>query len=206
LLCSRLNSARWSHLDTRTAFLEQLAEAGFGKDQWSIMQSLINAEKSDLFDVLENISFAKSPISREVRVAKAQSKIFVSRNAEQKPFLEFVLSRYIETGVEELAQGKRPELLQWKYMALEAARQFLGAIQSIRNMLIGFQQHLYKQGTAAYVQFWRSYYPCSLRYASRLSGVPSWKQSLDYRVDSISSNSTQLSDMGIKLPPTWVMD
>jgi superfamily II DNA or RNA helicase len=139
----------WSHPGTRRAFLEQLAEAGFGKEQLLIMQSLINAEKSDLFDVLEYIAFVRQPITREKRVANAQSKIFASLSVEQKQFVEFVLSKYIETGVEELDQDKLPELLKLKYLALDDAKQLLGTIDTIRNMFIGFQQHLYEQGATA---------------------------------------------------------
>lgn len=136
----------WSHPTTRKAFLEKLADAGFGKEQLTIMQSLINAEKSDLFDVLEYVSFARQPVEREVRVAKAQTKIFDSLTTEQKQFLEFVLSKYIETGVEELDQENLPELLKLKYFALDDAINLLGTIESIKNIFIGFQQHLYDQG------------------------------------------------------------
>jgi type I restriction enzyme R subunit len=139
----------WSYPATRKAFLEKLAEAGFGIEQLRIMQDLIDAEKSDLFDVLEYISFARPPMDREVRVAKAQSKIFRDLSVEQKQFLEFVLSRYIETGVGELDQEKLPELLKLKYLALEDAKQILGTIDSIRNMFINFQQYLYQPVLAA---------------------------------------------------------
>ena len=135
----------WSKPDTRKALLEKLAEAGFGREQLHIMQSLINAEKSDLFDVLEYISFLQQPITRELRVAKAQSKIFSSLSSEQKEFVEFVLSKYIETGVEELDQEKLAPLLLLKYHALDDAQKILGTIQNIRDLFIGFQQHLYAQ-------------------------------------------------------------
>ena len=114
-----------------------------------MMQSLINAENSDLFDVLEYISFARQPISRELRVAKAQFKIFSSLGSEQKQFLEFVLSKYIETGVEELDQDKLPELLKLKYMALEDAKRLLGTVETIRNIFMGFQPFLYEQVATA---------------------------------------------------------
>jgi type I restriction enzyme R subunit len=84
---------------------------------------LINTEKSDLFDVLEYVSFAVKPITREARVAKAQSNIFALLNNKQKDFLEFVLSKYIETGVEELDQEKLPDLLTLKYHALDDAKE-----------------------------------------------------------------------------------
>jgi len=134
----------WSSPITRKAFLEKLAEAGFGKEELSIMQSLINAEKSDLFDVLEYISYVRQPITREKRVASAQTKIFSSLSNEQKEFVEFVLSKYIETGIEELDQEKLPELLILKYQALDDAKEKLGNVETIRNIFIGFQKYLYE--------------------------------------------------------------
>ncbi len=65
---------------------------------------MIDAQKSDLFDVLEYISFAVKPISREARANGAQSNIFALLNDKQKEFVEFVLSKYIECGVQELEQ------------------------------------------------------------------------------------------------------
>ena len=43
--------AIWSVPDTRRKLLQGLAENGFGHDQLAEMQKLIDAEKSDLFDV-----------------------------------------------------------------------------------------------------------------------------------------------------------
>ncbi|MBP6177951.1 MAG: DEAD/DEAH box helicase family protein [Anaerolineales bacterium] len=140
--------AIWSKPDTRKALLEKLAEAGFGREQLHIMQSLINAEKSDLFDVLEYVSYAVQPITREVRVAKAQSNIFSALSNEQKQFVEFVLSKYIETGVEELDQEKLPDLLKLKYHALDDALQIFGSVQAIKNMFVEFQKFLYVQQAA----------------------------------------------------------
>ena len=137
--------AIWSKPDTRKALLENLAEAGFGREQLHIMQSLIDAENSDLFDVLEYVSYAIQPITREMRVAKAQSNIFASLTNKQKQFIEFVLSQYIETGVEELDQEKLPLLLTLKYQALDDAKEILGTVEAIRDLFVGFQMHLYEQ-------------------------------------------------------------
>lgn len=141
--------AIWSTPSTRRALLDNLTEAGFGKEELRTMQTLIDADNSDLFDVLEYISFANQPITRELRVAKAQSKIFGTLNAEQKQFLEFVLSKYIETGVEELDQEKLAPLLVLKYKAIEDAKEILGTVETIRNIFIGFQKHLYEQQVGA---------------------------------------------------------
>ncbi len=138
----------WSNPITRKILLEKLDDAGYGKDELTTLQKLINAEKSDLFDVLEYVSFAVKPITREARVAKAQSNIFALLNNKQKEFLEFVLSKYIETGVEELDQEKLPELLTLKYHALDDAKEMLGSVQNIRAIFIDFQKYLYERKTA----------------------------------------------------------
>lgn len=138
----------WSNPITRKTLLEKLADAGYGKDELATLQKLINAEKSDLFDVLEYISFAIKPITREMRVAQAQVKIFRGLDNKQKEFLEFVLSKYIETGVEELDQEKLPDLLTLKYEAIRDAEEILGGVDNIRATFIDFQKYLYERKTA----------------------------------------------------------
>ncbi len=135
----------WSNPNTRKTLLEKLADAGYGLDELATLQKMINAEKSDLFDVLEYISFAMKPITREMRVAQAQSKIFNGLDNKQKEFLEFVLSKYIETGVEELDQEKLPDLLTLKYQAISDAEEILGGVENIRSTFIDFQKYLYEK-------------------------------------------------------------
>ncbi|MCX5992988.1 MAG: DEAD/DEAH box helicase family protein [Chloroflexi bacterium] len=138
----------WSDPGTRRTLLERLGTAGYGKGMLTTIQRMIDAEKSDLFDVLEYISFAVKPITRKTRVARAQSLIFAQMNHQQKEFLEFVLSKYIETGVEELDQEKLPNLLTLKYHALDDAKRILGGVEDIRNIFVGFQKYLYMGTTA----------------------------------------------------------
>ena len=133
----------WSHPITRKALLDKLAGAGYGMNKLKTLQQLINAENSDIFDVLEYISFAIKPISREQRVAKAQSNIFKSLDNNQKDFLDFVLSKYVETGIEELDEEKIPDLLKIKYFTLNDATELLGGVKEIRATFIDFQQHLF---------------------------------------------------------------
>jgi type I restriction enzyme R subunit len=54
-----------------------------------------------------------------------------------------VLSKYIETGVEELDQEKLPILLTNKYQSLEDAKDILGDVRNISKLFVEFQQHLY---------------------------------------------------------------
>ena len=139
----------WSNPKTRKALLEKLNEAGFGKEELSTLQKLIDAEKSDLFDVLEYVFNGDiKPITREERVTRAKPTIFALLNDKQKEFIEFVLSKYIETGVEELDQDKLPVLLENKYQSLEDAKRILGEVANISSLFIEFQQHLYIQKAA----------------------------------------------------------
>jgi type I restriction enzyme R subunit len=136
----------WSNPITRKSLLEKLDQAGYGKEELTNLQKLIDAEKSDLFDVLEYVFNSDiKPITREVRVAAAQGAIFASLNNKQKEFIEFVLSKYIETGVEELDQEKLPILLTNKYQSLEDAKDVLGEVNSISSLFFNFQKFLYKQ-------------------------------------------------------------
>lgn len=133
----------WSNPLTRRTLLEKLDEAGLGKDEFAQIQKLIDAEQSDLFDVLEFLAYASKPLTREVRVGAAQKKIFALLDNDQKEFLEFVLTKYIETGVEELEQEKLPDLLELKYHAISDAAEKLGGVPKIRELFLGFQKHLY---------------------------------------------------------------
>lgn len=138
----------WSNPMTRKTLLEKLADAGYGKEDLATLQKLIDAEKSDLFDVLEYVSFAVKPITREVRVADAQANMFALLNNKQKEFLEFVLSKYIETGVEELDEEKLPSLLELKYQSISDAAEVLGDVKNIRSTFIEFQKFLYQKRVA----------------------------------------------------------
>ena len=68
--------ALWGQPDTRKALLEGLSEKGYGDEQLSEIRRMIDAEKSDLFDVLAYIAFALAPITREERVNNRREQIF----------------------------------------------------------------------------------------------------------------------------------
>lgn len=133
----------WSSPDTRRRLLEGLAEKGFGKDQLAEMQKIIDAEKSDLFDVLAHVAYALAPLSREERAAKAKIEISTHFNSKQQVFLDFVLSHYVSVGVEELDQTKLSPLLRLKYHdSISDAVADLG--NDIGQAFAGFQKYLYQ--------------------------------------------------------------
>ena len=74
--------ALWSAPDTRKKLLQGLAEKGFGGEQLAEMQKIIDAEKSDLFDVLAHVAYALPPLTREERAAKAKVAISTHFNTQ----------------------------------------------------------------------------------------------------------------------------
>ncbi|MCL1471790.1 EcoAI/FtnUII family type I restriction enzme subunit R [Argonema antarcticum] len=141
--------AIWSRPDTRKALLEGLAEKGYGEEQLTEISRLIDAEKSDLYDVLAYIAYASPPISRRERVLAHKSLIFSRYIGKQQEFLDFVLEQYIKAGVGELDRTKLPQLLELKYHTVRDAVEELGSVANISQVFIGFQQYLYSQEIAA---------------------------------------------------------
>jgi type I restriction enzyme R subunit len=135
----------WGRPDTRKSLLHGLEEKGYGREQLHEVRKLIDAEASDLFDVLAYIAFALPTITRQQRVESHRDQIYQHCSESQQEFLEFILEHYISEGVEELEQEKLPELLQLKYHSIPDAVQELGAVKEIRELFIGFQGYLYSQ-------------------------------------------------------------
>jgi len=134
----------WSSPEAGSRLLSGLADHGFGLDQLAEIQKIIEAEKSDLFDVLAYVAYAVAPLTREVRAANAKVYINSHFTTKQRAFLEFVLQHYVEVGVEELDQEKLTPLLRLKYRdSLADAVADLGKPEEIGAAFSGFQKSLY---------------------------------------------------------------
>jgi hypothetical protein len=140
--------ALWGQPDTRKALLQSLSDKGYGDEQLNEIKRMIDAEKSNIFDVLAYIAFALSPITREERVNARRAQIFSHYDHKLQAFLNFVLSQYVKEGDGELDQEKLPHLLELKYRAVSDAADQLGGVTQIRNAFTGFQRHLYAPGPA----------------------------------------------------------
>jgi len=140
----------WSAPDTRAKLLAGLAEKGFGQDQLGEMQKCIDAEKSDIFDVLAYVSYNTPPITRKERADRARVYINSNFNAKQQAFLDFVLAHYVSVGVEELDQEKLTPLLRLKYHnSIADAVADLGKPEDIGTVFASFQKYLYWKTAAA---------------------------------------------------------
>nr|WP_243699992.1 type I restriction-modification enzyme R subunit C-terminal domain-containing protein [Lysobacter sp. N42] len=134
----------WSDPATRKALLAGLADRGFSRDALTEMQKAIEAENSDLYDVLAYVAYARAPMTREARAVQAKAGIHSSYpDNRQLDFLEFVLGHYVEQGVDELDLEKLPPLVKLRYRAVSDAAADLGGPEQMRALFVGFQKHLY---------------------------------------------------------------
>jgi type I restriction enzyme R subunit len=140
----------WSSPITRKKLLDKLADAGYGQTELTELQKVVDAEKSDLFDVLEYIAFNIQPMSRNTRAAQAKPRILEGLSIAHRDFLEFVLFKYIDTGFEELDQAKLPNLIELKYHSMTDGAEALGSVDEIRHLFCDFQKHLYEKQYGAH--------------------------------------------------------
>ena len=138
--------AIWSDPVTRKSLLAGLADKGFTAEPLAEMQKLIEAENSDLFDVLAYVAFEATPETRSERANKARAVAHRQFNDKQQAFVDFVLAQYVKQGVEELDAEKLSPLLKLKYTALNDALKDLGSPEQIRQVFVGFQRYLYEPG------------------------------------------------------------
>ncbi|WP_289028507.1 EcoAI/FtnUII family type I restriction enzme subunit R [uncultured Algoriphagus sp.] len=141
--------AIWSNPVTRRTLLQKLEEAGFPQSDLLTLQKLVDLDKSDLFDVLEYVFngdfIAKT---REERSVAAKKYIVPLLNENQKDFIEFVLDKYRESGIEELDDSKLNTILENKYGDIFSGAEILGGVVEARNLFIDFQKYLYQDVVA----------------------------------------------------------
>lgn len=136
--------ALWNLPDTRRKLLEGLAEKGFSREALTEMQKVIEAESSDLFDVLAYVAFALAPHTRAEQAAMAKVEVHQQFTDKQQAFVDFVLAQYVKEGVEELDAEKLAPLLRLRYHnAIADAFADLGSAYQIRKVFVGIQRHLY---------------------------------------------------------------
>ncbi len=135
----------WSKPDTRKTLLAELSERGYGVDILTKIRELINAEKSDLFDVLAYIAYASNPVTRESRAVSGRGKVVTEYEGKLAAFLGFVLDAYVSDGIGELDRKKLPDLLELKYRSATEGAAELGGPDVVAKAFVGFQRHLFQE-------------------------------------------------------------
>jgi type I restriction enzyme R subunit len=135
----------WSTPDTREKLLKDLAEAGYDDEKLDGMKDLIDAKDSDVYDVLAYVAYATETKTRVDRVTAAKPAIAQAfSDYKQMEFIEFILDKYIEDGVYELAPSKITPLVTLKYNTVTEAAGILGSAAVIKQTFVGFQKYLYQ--------------------------------------------------------------
>ena len=120
----------WANPETRENLLDKLEQAGYGIEVLKQIRRAIDAETSDLLDVLEYISFATSPMERTERAERLKAYAEALPDT-QKEFVDYLINAYIASGVEELGTQRLPQLLALKFGSIpEGIRRMGGPLQA----------------------------------------------------------------------------
>ena len=130
-----------------------LAEKDFGREQLAEMQKIIEAENSDLFDVLAYVAFAAEPVTRAARADAAKAASAAELTDRHRAFIEFILAQYVAQGVDELDDEKLNLFLRMRYgRSLQDGLADLGGADRVRALFLGVQRRLYERAGAVGVQ------------------------------------------------------
>lgn len=136
--------AVWSDPDRREAFQQRLADLGYDADRLDDMRRLIDAENSDIFDVLAYVRFTLAPLSRAERANAARAHGLGGYEREMRAFLDYVLDAYERHGEAELGSRKIADFLRIRYGGTNDAKRLLGPVPAIRDAFVAIQAHLYQ--------------------------------------------------------------
>ena len=133
---------KWAVPQTRKELLGRLGEMGYGVDVLKQIRTLIDAENSDLLDVLEYIAYNIEPMERRERVRKVDAYRH-SLSAKEQEFVNYITDLYVRAGVEELAMEKLSAIIALKYGSVQDGVTQLGSIEVAKNTFLKVQQRLY---------------------------------------------------------------
>jgi len=135
----------WSNPITRSELITKLGKHGCGKEDLNKLREVVNAENSDLFDVLQYIAYSNPKLTRRERVESAEDNIYKFINKEQVEFIRFVLNNYVQEGIDELDITNLPIIINSKYGSINEAQKELGSPDEIKEVFSNFQKYLYQE-------------------------------------------------------------
>jgi type I restriction enzyme R subunit len=134
----------WSNPETRRALLDKFEEAGFGIAELEAIQGIIDAQDSDIFDVLAYVSFLTPLTTRKDRIENAKHSLYRGLDEQEIEFVDFILSKFETRGSDELDLEKLPTLLNIKYRTISDAIDALGGnAERIKDKFFETQEILF---------------------------------------------------------------
>ena len=135
----------WSDPGTRQTLLQGLLEKGYPAGQLREVMTLVQAQDSDLFDLLAFIAYNRPPLARRARVRKKLDLILEGQPPAVQKFLQLVLNHYVKRGEDELQPEKLPHLLELMPPDVSAAALDSGGASHLGQVFVGFQAKLYAE-------------------------------------------------------------
>jgi len=143
----QLREAR-ANPDTREELLHKLEEMGVDTEQLENLKVMFDANDSDIFDILAHISFNTEIKKRVERVAYVKgSKLLFSQyqDLKAKEFLEFLLEKYQQNGVNEISKSNLQGLVQlFKKGSVPEIAGYFGGGEKLREAYYELQRELYE--------------------------------------------------------------
>jgi type I restriction enzyme R subunit len=134
----------WSDPDTRERFITKLNELGYDESRMEDIRQLVDAPRSDLFDVLAYILYTIAPKTRSEQAEEARRGPAVSASGELKELLEGILDAYESAGESELGSKKLGQLFISRYGSVTEAKDRLGGPAMIKQAFTRLQAGIYK--------------------------------------------------------------
>lgn len=135
----------WSDPDNREHFLTQLSDNGYDAERLDDIRLLVDAPKSDLFDVLSYILFTNPPKTRKDRADGVRQNRLSDFEPEMQQLLTSILQAYEDAGVTQLATRKLGQFLTAKYGSVGEGKAKLGELGTVKNAYRAIQVDLYAQ-------------------------------------------------------------
>jgi type I restriction enzyme R subunit len=137
----------WKNPSERALLFTELENAGFGANNLKDLKSMMNAEDSDIFDVLAYLSFNTPMKTRKERVSRVNGneQVFaVYSDFKAIDFLKFVLLRYEVDGVEELGEDKIGDLIKLSELgSIQDAKNVFGGLPQLKQAYYQLQENIY---------------------------------------------------------------
>ena len=138
----------WKNPSERTILFTELENAGFGSNNLNDLKSMMNADDSDIFDVLAYLSFNTPMKTRKERVSRVNGneQVFaVYSDYKAIDFLKFVLERYEADGVEELGEDKIGDLIKLSDLgSIQDAKNVFGGLSQLKQAYYKLQENIYQ--------------------------------------------------------------
>lgn len=135
---------RWITDDSRSEFLEIMADKGFDEGRLREVQKMLNQQEYDVFDVLMDLAYNVEPVTRAMRAERVK-EVLAGYPPKLREFAEDILKNYVNDGVWTLTRKALSDLVLLKYHSMSEALRVLGMenAKALGTFFANLQQGIY---------------------------------------------------------------